>query len=54
MDFSNGLSPGFAKPLAQLLRLVRSGLQFCKERLKIWLAQFEMAENKIQIYKIPP
>ena len=45
------------EPLAQMLRLVESGLKFCKQRLKygrhnsIFISKFEMAENKIQVDK---
>ena len=46
-----------AKPLAQMLRFVDSGLKFCKQRLKydfhnsFSTLKFEMAENKVQVYK---
>ena len=47
-----------AEPLAQMLRLVGSVLKFCKQRLKYGghnsfsTSKFELAENKVQIYKI--
>ena len=58
MDFTKGLSLGFW-PLAQMLRLVESGLKFCKQRLKnkyglhnsFFTSKFEMAGNKVQVYK---
>ena len=34
MDFTKGLSLTFTEPLAQMLRLVESGLKFCKQMLK--------------------
>ena len=46
-----------AEPLAQMLRLVGSGLKFCKQRLKYGChnsfstSKFEMSENKVQMYK---
>ena len=50
-----------AEPLGQMLRLVRSGLKFCKPRLKydrhyksFSTSEFEMAENKAQLYKTTP
>ena len=47
-----------AEPLAQMQRLVGSGLKFCKQRLKYGChnsfstSNFEMAENKVQVYTI--
>ena len=58
MDFTKGFSPALAEPLAQMLRLVESGLKFCKQRLKygrhnsFFTSKFEMAENRVQVYKI--
>ena len=49
-----------AEPLAQILRLVESGLKFCKQRLKygrhnsFFISKFEMAENRVQVYKTTP
>ena len=49
-----------AEPLAQMLSLVESGLKFCKQRLKygrhnsIFTSKFEMAENRVQVYKTTP
>ena len=49
-----------AEPLAQMLRLVESGLKFCKQRLKygrhnsFFTSNFEMAENRVQVYKTTP
>ena len=46
-----------AEPLAQILRLVGSGLKFCKKRLKyvhhksVSTSKLEMSENKVQMYK---
>ena len=46
-----------AEPLAQMLRLVGSGLKLCKQRLKYGChnsfstSKFEVAENKVQVYK---
>ena len=46
-----------AEPLAQILRLVDSGLKFCKQRLKydchnlFSTSKLEMGENKVQVYK---
>ena len=46
-----------AEPLAQMLRLVGSGLKFCKQRLKYGshnsfsTSKLEMSENKVQMYK---
>ena len=46
------------EPLAQMRRLVGSRLKFCKQRLNyechnlFSTLKFEMAENKIQIYKM--
>ena len=46
-----------AEPLAQILRLVESGLKFCKQRLKYGhhnsfsTSKFEMSENKVEMYK---
>ena len=43
-----------AEPLAQMLRLVGSGLKFCKQRLKygrhnsFFTSKFELAENRVQ------
>ena len=57
MDFTKGLSLSFDELLAQVLRLVESGLKFCKQRLKYGrhnyfsTSKFEMAENKVQVYK---
>ena len=45
------------EPLAQMLRLVGSGFKFCKQKLKygfhnsFFTSKFEMAENKVQVYK---
>ena len=45
------------EPLAQMLRLVESGLKFCKQRLKYGrhnsfsTLKFEMSENKVEIHK---
>ena len=49
-----------AEPLAQMLSLVESGLNFCKQRLKygrhnsFFTSKFEMAENRVQVYKTTP
>ena len=49
-----------AEPLAQMLRLVESGLKICKQRLKydrhnsFFTSKFEMAENRVQVYKTTP
>ena len=49
-----------AEPLAQILRLAESGLKFCKQRLKygrhnsFFTSKFEMAENRLQVYKTTP
>ena len=49
-----------AEPLAQMLRLVESGLKVCKQRLKygrhnsFFTSKFEMAENWVQVYKTIP
>ena len=61
MDFIKGLTvSALAEPLAQMLRLVESGLKFCKQRLKygchnsFFTSKFEMAENRVQVYKTTP
>ena len=47
----------WAEPLAQRLRLVGSGLKFCKQRLKYGChssfstSKFEKDENKVKVYK---
>ena len=49
-----------AEPLAQMLRLLDSGLKFCKQRLKYGrhksfsTSKFEISENKVKMYKTPP
>ena len=54
------LVSALAEPLAQMLRLVGSGLKFCQQRLKYGChnsfstSKFEMAENKVQVYIQPP
>ena len=42
-----------AEPLAQMLRLVGSGLKFCRQRLKYgsYNSKFEIAENEVQVCK---
>ena len=46
-----------AEPLAQMLRLVGSGLKFHEQMLKYGChnsystSKFEMPENKVQVYK---
>ena len=43
-----------------MFRLVESGLKFCKQRLKygrhnsFFTSRFEMAENRVQVYKTTP
>ena len=41
-----------------MLRLVESGLKFCKQKLKygrhnsFFISKFEMVENRVQVYKL--
>ena len=57
MDFTKVSVSALAEPLAQMLRLVESGLKFCKQRLKYGrhnsfsTSKFEMAEIKVEMYK---
>ena len=46
-----------AEPLAQMMRLVGSGLRFCKRLKYGWHNSFcnsQLAKNKVQVYKITP
>ena len=60
MDSQKVSVSALAEPLAQMLSLVESGLKFCKQRLKygrhnsILTSKFEMAENRVQVYKTTP
>ena len=52
--------PDLAEALAQMLRMVGSGLKLSKQRLKYGChnsfsnSTFEMVVNKVQVYKTPP